>query len=80
MPNHQHSVKIAADVIEDVATVQCREAQACINMYCLCSSYISRFSNVATGNYLDSRARILAGPRLRAIANLQRHSRKDVQL
>jgi hypothetical protein len=49
------SVKIAADVIGDVATVQCREAQARMLVF-----YISRSSNVATGNHLDGRARILA--------------------
>ena len=49
------SVRIAADVIGDVATVQCREAQARMIVF-----YISRSSNVATGNHLDGCARILA--------------------
>ena len=49
------SVKIAADVIGDVATVQCREAQARMPTF-----DFSRSSNVVTGNHLDSRARILA--------------------
>lgn len=50
------SVKIAADVIGEVATVQCREAQARIARV-LTSHPLLTF---ATGNRLDSRARILA--------------------
>jgi len=49
------SVKIAADVIGDVATVQCREAQVRMPVF-----YISQPSDVVTGNHLDGLTRILA--------------------
>jgi predicted amidophosphoribosyltransferase len=49
------SVKTAADVIEHVAIIQCKEAQA------RPLAYISRCYNVSiTGNHLERRARILA--------------------
>lgn len=49
------SVKTAADVIEHVATIQCKEAQA------RPLAYISHCYNISkTGNHLESRARILA--------------------
>lgn len=57
------SVKTAADVIEQVAIIQCREAQA------RPLAYVSHCYNVSVGNRLESRARILAqtGRRLRGL-------------
>jgi hypothetical protein len=60
------SVKNAVDVIEHVATIQCKEAQARPPFLYFASCVSHPSSNVAIGNSLEGRARILAqtGPRL----------------
>jgi len=51
------SVKNAVDVIEQVATIRCKAAQACLSS--LNSHYVL---NVSTGNYLESRTGVLDEP------------------
>ena len=50
------SVKNAADVIEQVATIQCKAAQACPLIQ------LSRCSNISTGNCLESCTSVLDDP------------------
>lgn len=50
------SVKNAADVIEQVATIQCKAAQACPLIL------FSRCSNISTGNCLESCTNVLDDP------------------
>jgi hypothetical protein len=53
------TIKRAVDVIEHVATIQCKEAQVCPRTPTSCPiSYI--LPNLPVGNRLESRARILA--------------------